>query len=55
MKKTYYVGCNRITKKWLYKYESCGVLWEFIYPYFPALGQAKKFHFGEDYEKNIIC
>ena len=55
MKKTYYVGCNRITKKWLYKCESCGVLWEFIYPYFPALGQVKKFNSDEDYEKDITC
>ena len=56
-KKPYYIGCDGIMKKmkWLYKCEMCGVLWEFIYPYFPALGQVKKFNSDEDYEKDITC
>lgn len=48
VEKPYYVGytINRKEKKWYadkwYKCLECGVLWEFIYPDFPAQGSVRK-------------
>ena len=59
VKKPYYIGrVGLLTKmKWyadkLYQCEVCGVLWEFIYPDFPTLGEVRKFNSNRDYKKGI--
>lgn len=54
VKKPYYVGYSADGKemewyadKW-YKCLECNILWEFIYPDFPAQGKVRKLH-AEDY------
>lgn len=48
----YYIGIDSFgdTLEWyadkLYKCNSCGTLWEFQYPDFPAIGEVRKFEDG---------
>ena len=54
MENPYYIGCssNGIKMEWYadkwYKCLECGVLWEFVYPDFPAQGSVRKYRY-EDY------
>ena len=50
--KPYYNGFEWKADKW-YKYKSCGCLWEFKYPDFPAKGFVRKFANGIYHQKEI--
>lgn len=58
VKKPYYIGhsINGKVVKWYadkwYKCLECGVLWEFIYPDFPAQGSVRKLSLDDCIEKN---
>lgn len=59
VKKPYYIGYSvdgKATKwyadKW-YKCLECGILWEFVYPEFPAQGSVRKLNIDDYMERNF--
>lgn len=59
VEKPYYIGYSSDGKemKWYadkwYKCVECGVLWEFIYPDFPAQGSVRKFSENDCIERKV--